>query len=163
MAGEGGIGFVGSNVTIVNSGTIQGGMSGDGSTRALAMRLSGNNRIFPVGTVVGGIEIASGITTFDLTGFQNFVTIRNAISGAGGIALEGTRELVLSGDNTYTGVTLVNSGALVVDSNQALGTTDGGTIVANGATLGLIAGVTSLSEPLTLSGSGFFGIGALLQ
>jgi fibronectin-binding autotransporter adhesin len=62
--------------------------------------------------------------------------------------------LSLNGNNTYTGVTNVNEGRLVVASNNALGSTSGGTIVSAGAQVRLLNGVTVGAESLTLSGTG---------
>ena len=62
--------------------------------------------------------------------------------------------LSLNGNNTYTGVTNVNEGRLVVASNNALGSTSGGTILSAGAQVRLLNGVTVGAESLTLSGTG---------
>ncbi|MEI8320104.1 MAG: autotransporter-associated beta strand repeat-containing protein, partial [Planctomycetia bacterium] len=62
--------------------------------------------------------------------------------------------LSLNGNNTYTGVTNVNEGRLVVASNNALGSTSGGTILSAGAQVRLLNGVTVGVESLTLSGTG---------
>jgi len=62
--------------------------------------------------------------------------------------------LSLNGNNTYTGVTNVNEGRLVVASNNALGSTSGGTIVSAGAQVRLLNGVMVGAESLTLSGTG---------
>jgi fibronectin-binding autotransporter adhesin len=66
--------------------------------------------------------------------------------------------LELSGINTYTGKTEVQSGILRIDNDLALGSTISGTIVANGATLWL-DGVTVTNEALTLNGDGFVPAG----
>jgi len=68
---------------------------------------------------------------------------------------------VLSGANTYSGATTVSAGVLNLQNNAALGTTTGGTTVASGATLQTQGGITVTNETLTLSGTGYGGIGAL--
>lgn len=69
---------------------------------------------------------------------------------------------VLSGNNTFTGLTTVVEGALKLGSDTALGATSGGTTVNNGATLDL-NGRNIGGEALTLSGNGLGGQGALVN
>ncbi|MBV5332625.1 hypothetical protein JZU54_03485, partial [bacterium] len=66
----------------------------------------------------------------------------------------------LSGDNSYTGLTNVNAGALTVAHANALGSAAVGTSVANGAALQFSGGV-STADNLTLQGTGIGGTGAL--
>lgn len=91
-----------------------------------------------------------------------------ALSGAtnAGINKLGTGLLILSGNNTYPGNTLVSAGTLAVSSNNALGTAAVSaaniTTVSTGASLQLTNGiVTDINEPLTISGTGFTNVGAL--
>ena len=64
----------------------------------------------------------------------------------------GEGNVILSGTNTYGGLTDVEQGNLVVNNPQALGATSEGTIVEYGSTLELQTSVTT--EPLTLYGDG---------
>src|SRR5262249_15128983 len=59
--------------------------------------------------------------------FSPDLSITAQITGAGGFTKNGTGELGLSGANTYTGLTTVNDGFLLVDNSSALGTTANGT------------------------------------
>lgn len=68
---------------------------------------------------------------------------------------------VLSGDNPYTGATTINAGVLKIAHANALGSTDAGTTVASGATLGLQDGIVTAAEALTLNGAGAASGGAL--
>ncbi len=74
------------------------------------------------------------------------------------ITMDDTGELILSGSNTYHGITYVNKGILAVENNAALGSTDGkadtGVQVAYGAQLQLVGSVTIANKVLTLQGSG---------
>lgn len=157
VAGSGGVGILGLNATIDNLGTISGGLSGDGLRRGLSLRLSGTSTITNIGTLVGGVEITSGTTTFDLATDQ---TLSNVVSGAGSLTKAGAGVLTLTGVNTYSGVTTVSAGTLIAANSNALGSTAGDTVVSSGATLRLQGGI-SIAELLTLNGAGVDGSGAL--
>ncbi|HQU33131.1 MAG TPA: hypothetical protein PLB88_02350 [Thermoanaerobaculaceae bacterium] len=77
----------------------------------------------------------------------------NSVGGCGGYTY-------LTAANTYTGATTVNSGYLIVSNNQGLGTTTGGTTIANGGLIQLY-GVTITGEALTLAGAGACGNGTI--
>ncbi len=62
--------------------------------------------------------------------------------------------LSLSGNNTFTGSVTVNSGYVEVQHNNALGTTAGGTTIANGATLYVNGNGLNIAENLSISGVG---------
>ena len=103
-----------------------------------------------------GTLINNGATTRILGG-----SFSGNLSGTQNIISTGT--LSLSGTSDFTGTTTVQSGTLTVSSAGALGTSASGTTVNSGATL-LIAGASpsiTISDALTISGSGDGGIGAL--
>ena len=78
----------------------------------------------------------------------------------------GAGALILSGSNSHTGLTTVSAGVLDVRSGAALGTTAGGTTVADGASLHLQGGITVTGESLNLIGQGINYVtapGALLN
>ena len=69
---------------------------------------------------------------FDTNG--QTVTFGSSIQSTGGVlAKYGTGTLILSGANTYSGATTVNTGSLRAANNSALGTTAGGVTVSSGA------------------------------
>jgi fibronectin-binding autotransporter adhesin len=99
----------------------------------------------------------------DVTGhfFSPDLSITAQLFGAGGITKNGVGEVALNGANTYSGLTTVNDGFLLVNNSSALGTTANGTVVNSGAVLGLNFDVDVPAEPLSLAGTGQSGFGAL--
>ncbi|MBI5757591.1 MAG: autotransporter-associated beta strand repeat-containing protein, partial [Planctomycetales bacterium] len=87
-------------------------------------------------------------------------TMSAVISGSGTVTKTGGGVLTLTGTNTYTGTTTINVGTLNIQNASALGATSSGTTVANSASLEIEGGI-SVSEPLTLNGSGVSSSGAL--
>lgn len=103
-------------------------------------------------------NIASGSTP---TG--NDVIISGSMAEVGGsttITKQGAGKLVLSGANTYSGLTTISAGILNIQNSTALGTTTGGTTVASGASLQIQGNIIVGNEALTLNGSGTGGVGA---
>lgn len=62
-----------------------------------------------------------GTMVVDLPGSSNFSTWSNNIGGAGGLDKSGAGTLILGGKNTYTGGTIVRSGALSLADGASLG------------------------------------------
>jgi autotransporter-associated beta strand protein len=88
-------------------------------------------------------------------------TVEGVIAlGSGGINKLDTGVLTLSGNNTYEGATSITGGVLIASNDNALGALDSGTTVSSGESLVLSGGVT-IAEPLTVTGSGYSGYGAL--
>ncbi len=133
LAASGGAGLTfnngGSGAALTELGTIQDTVS---TPVTLADNLTAN--------VGGQLSISGAISE---SGGSRSLTK----TGAGGA-------LTLGGTNTYTGVTNVTAGRLTVAANNALGTTDGATIVSTGAQVRINNGVTVGAEALTLSGTG---------
>jgi fibronectin-binding autotransporter adhesin len=112
----------------------------------------------------GNVNLGSGTLTTANSSFASFHTsFSGVISGIGGTFIKaggGSLELGGNAANTYTGPTTVSAGTLVISKANALGTTDAGTTVQNGASLAIVGDLT-VTEPLTLNGSGLTGRGAL--
>jgi len=66
-----------------------------------------------------------------------------------GINKEGRGNLSLSGNNSYDGPTCLNAGTLTIAHNNALGSTNGPTLIADGAWIEMKGGIT-VDEPLSL-------------
>jgi autotransporter-associated beta strand protein len=92
------------------------------------------------------------------------VTVPNVISGSGTLTQNGTGSLMLSGANTFAGAVTVAQGTLQIGNSSALGTTNGITTVANGATLDFVANANNIGQEIvSVSGSGVGGFGALVN
>lgn len=113
-----------------------------GSTSVLAGTLS------LTGSLTGGGAIStsgSSVLTQSAAG---------VISGASTLTQGSTGTSTLAGANSYTGVTNVNLGQLIISNANSLGTTDGNTIVASGGRLAMATASLSVAEPLTINGTG---------
>jgi autotransporter-associated beta strand protein len=135
------------SITVGEALTISGG--GIAETGALRSK-SGNN------VWNGAIEQNAAWIGVD----AGTLTVNGRISGSGTLQKVGGGTLVLAGDNTYTGDTRVEAGALNIRHSNALGAAGGHTTVPSGAALELQGGIT-VDAGLTLSGSGIANAGAL--
>jgi len=90
------------------------------------------------------VQGAGGIITAPSTGAAN---LSGAFSGVGGLTFNGTGEVRMSGNNTYTGGTTVSSGVLGIAGDSALGA--GSVYVAAPATL---RGTGTIAGPVTVAG-----------
>lgn len=95
----------------------------------------------------------------DFGGFAQRIFVSNTalttISGSisrGELAKDGPGTLLLSGNSTYEGRTVITEGALQVSSANALGGTGTGTTIETDATLELLNVTTP--EPITVAGNG---------
>ena len=151
--------------TVINSGTLTLGGNGAISSQSrlqidsgAAVNLTGAyaanniNRTFAGLTGAGILYGGGGTVTINKASGTD--TFSGDIQGAQGVIKDGDGTLALTGASTYTGNTTVNTGGiLAVAHANALGSTAGGTTVANGAQLRL-QGITLGNEALTISGSG---------
>jgi outer membrane autotransporter protein len=151
----GGEAIVGADLIITNNGTIAGGLSGDGTTRAAAIHFTGGSNRLTIGsasaTINGGIVIDTGTLTFDQV---INTTISSVISGGGSVIKEGSGTLTLTGESTYTGGTTIAGGVISISRESNLGATsgtltlDGGMLQVTGTTL------TGLTRDIVLGSSG---------
>ncbi|MBS0452586.1 MAG: autotransporter outer membrane beta-barrel domain-containing protein [Proteobacteria bacterium] len=128
-------------ITTINSGTLQ--IGADGAS----------------GTVSGNI-VDNGALVYARSDTRSYAGV---ISGTGTVTQAGNGILNLTGENTYTGLTNVNSGVLAAN-----GTVGGGAQVSAGATLrgtGTVAGQVTVADGGHLSpgnSPGTFNVGSLL-
>jgi len=134
------------NLTVNRSGGFTFGnvISGTGSLTqqgAGTLILTGNNSYSGTTTISSGaIQIGASTTTGTLgsgdvinNGALNFdrsddITVGNNISGSGELAQESVATLILTGTNTYTGVTKTFGGTLQVGNGGAAGTLGSGNV-----------------------------------
>ncbi|MBS0205489.1 MAG: autotransporter domain-containing protein [Planctomycetes bacterium] len=158
--GIGGVGIIGSSLNVINSGTIGGGLSGDGLTRANAITFSGGNNTLElqsgysfVGNVVGssGDTLKLGGTTndsFDVSQigpaalFQGFSLFEKT----------GSSTWTLTGTTAVATPWAINQGTLSISADSNLGAS--GPISFDGGTLQFgVDGITS-SRTITLNAGG---------
>lgn len=122
------------------AGTITGDFTANGILTAGtgALTMSGNVTIGSSGELVlfnGDSNAARQLTLSGIIG--------DGAGGSSAITKGGDGTLVLSGANTYTGVTTISRGRLSISNNNALGSTAGGTRIALSGKFSLSGGITS--------------------
>jgi fibronectin-binding autotransporter adhesin len=108
--------------------------------------------------------ILAGGFVLDSNGFDASISralLTDTVSTGGGVTKQGAGRLTLSAANTFTGATTVSGGALRIANATGLGTTAGGTTVADSAALELSGAITVGAEALSIAGSGVATGGAL--
>lgn len=106
------------------------------------------------------VVLSTSSTLYVGNGTSPAGSFAGVISGAGNFRKIGNGTLTLSGANTYAGATTLTSGVLNIRNSTALGTAAGATTVSSGAQLQLQGGI-SVTENLTISGTGVGGTGSL--
>ncbi|WP_395736335.1 beta strand repeat-containing protein [Prosthecobacter sp.] len=102
-----------------------------------------------VATRTVAVGPSSGVTATDQLTISGAVTQATGVAGSITKTLPGT--LVLSGDNSYSGLTTINGGIINIRSANALGTTAQGTIISAGTTLQIQGGITTAAEGLSIT------------
>lgn len=133
-----------------------------GNLNAMTVMISGSAA---TPGVSGQLSLGGATRTFQVDGgFSSDCIIMSSIAdggGAAGITKIGSGGLSLWGVNSFSGETKVNEGHLDVGGNASLGSSAAGTTVASGANLWIDNGVHVVGEPITISGNGDGGFGAL--
>ena len=113
------------------------------------------------GLVLGPLDAVGSATISVQTLASETVTYtgilaNNGTSATSGLVKTGVGRLSLGGNNTYTGPTSIQAGAILCTKFNALGADTSGTTVASGAWIYLISGANAapFAEPLTLAGNG---------
>ena len=168
--GTGTVVMNGTRTVTVTSGTLTvgGDLTATSATYGLVksgtgtLVLNGNNTYGGATTInQGTLQLGSGGTLNFLSSgianngalifnHSNTLFYRGVISGKGALQKDGTGLLFLSGVNSYTGGTVVNSGTLRLGNIKALGATSG-SLQVNDAVVELNGGAVGIG---TLAGSG---------
>ncbi|MCO6457780.1 MAG: autotransporter-associated beta strand repeat-containing protein [Pirellulaceae bacterium] len=152
----------GNNSLVVTGGITSNPAAGDNSL-LVPLRMI-NTQTFassnPGSTLTLEAVDTGNLFTLFLNGDGTLV-IQDTISGTGSIDKRGTGTAVLSGANTYEGLTNVVQGVLRITDGAALGAVTGPTLVGSGAALeidGSGGSVNVGAEPLQLAGRGINGV-----
>lgn len=155
-------GILAGSVTNAGTITLTGAISGIG---AVTQEATGTFDLGGFGTSIGSLAgsgaVILGAAPLTTGGDNGSSTFAGAISGDGSLAKTGTGTFVLTGANSYGGLTTVSQGVLSVRNNAGLGGNAAGTVVDAGAALELQGGITLTGEALTINGTGVNGAGAL--
>jgi autotransporter-associated beta strand protein len=180
MSGTGTLNLNGNNTygrTILNSGTVVAGSStalGSGSLSVNGGLLDVNgNTLTPFETVaVTGGVITNGTiaASMNFTGSTNAAigsVIADSGVGASSLTVNGNGTLALTGNNTFTGGSVLTKGTLQITAGGALGTgiatVNGGTLDLGGSALDagqIVLNGGSINNGSLASDSGFFGLNA---
>ncbi|MDZ8119965.1 autotransporter-associated beta strand repeat-containing protein [Pontiella agarivorans] len=112
-----------------------GGDIGVQSTSISSALIDGN---LGLGSLTRTIDVENGSASPDLEITAN-------ISGNGGMIKTGNGQLLLSGNNTYGGTTVVNEGYVYLGSDTALGSTASGTTVGGSADISILVLLDNVS------------------
>ena len=131
-------------------------LSGAGNAEGFGALRSDTGTIDSTSSVILQANSSIGGLTTTNTGTINAVISENV--GPFSLTKVGTNNIALGGANTYSGLTTVSAGALILRNSGALGTTAAGTTVANTARVEL-DNITVTGEAITIIGNGtnFFG------
>lgn len=128
------------------------------------MFANGDAVVFDDTATNGSVNLAGTLNPSAVT-FNNSSTAYSlsgsgAIAGSAVLTKSGVGAVSITTNNTYTGATAVNVGALNIQHANALGSTVAGTTVASGAALEIQGGITT-AEGLTIAGTGVSNGGAI--
>lgn len=129
-------------------------------------------------TFGGTVEVTNNATSLGIGGINasSLITFNGAIGGSSSNALVigtnaldnnttdvGNTRVVFAGNNSFSGTTTVNAGALTISHANALGATSASTTVNSGASLRLSNGISVAGEALSLNGTGLGNNGSLVS
>jgi autotransporter-associated beta strand protein len=137
-------------VYVTNSSVAYSFTGGTISTPLLVKEGSGTMSLQAAGNNFTGIDLRAGTLSYEAT-----ATEAGAISGDGTLRVDGSASLTLSGNNSgFDGpINVVSGSTLTLGANNVLGTTNGATTIASGATLN-VGNTINQTEQIIVSGAG---------
>ena len=129
---SGSLNLNGGTLTVTNfaKGSVTFNVNFNGGT----LRAGANNPNFL--TNASNVKVQAGDAVIDVGGYAITITpplVEDATSIGGGLTKLGSGPLTLAGTNTYTGVTTISNGTLVLSTNGS---------IANSSTINILAGAT---------------------
>jgi autotransporter-associated beta strand protein len=119
------------------------------------MSAAGNQTIDGLNGDAGAvIQLGAHTLTDQTAGTDNFA---GTISGTGGLVKTGAGSLGLDGDNSYSGGTVVEQGALVIGADDNL-SGDTGTLTLDAGTTLELTGDFTLAHPVIIAGDPIFNV-----
>ena len=153
----------GNRIKLYHEGIMEYTGTGDTCDRLLELGGGGSETIYSSGSgalVLKGAfnnvkDAASSLTLRGTNTSTNELqkTLTNSVNGALSLKKEDAGTWILSTNNLHSGATTVSTGILKIKHSQALGNTNGNTVVAAGAKLEIdgSAGDLTIPEPITLN------------
>jgi autotransporter-associated beta strand protein len=150
--------------TTVKNGSLT--VSADNALGAGPVTLSDGTKLAASASVtVNNPVTLNGFVTVFVPSFDQF-TVTGVISGPGGFVMTGPGDLVLKGNNTYSGMTTLNGGSLIVSGQQPANAV----VINSGASLtgvGVVGPVTvnngGILEGVEIQGNVQFNRGGTLR
>ena len=149
--------------TYAGGTTITGGVLSIGSEDNLGtgnITLNGGT-LLTTGAVIDSRAISLPATigngTIDNGGKND--TFSGAITGPGGLTLNGSGTTILTNTNPYQGGTTINGGTLSISNNASIGA-GAVPLTINSGTLATTATITGVARPLTITGGATFDVAA---
>ncbi len=156
----------------LEAGVIQAGVGNFTSSSSRTLAMSGNATLSNISganlTITGASSASGGLMNLNISGGAELLTSNGDITfgtdtlliGSGSLTKNGTGNLILAGASNFAGTTTINSGTLVLASDQTLGAIAGSghislsnaTLTSNSSSSTDFSGVISGSGGLTKSG-----------
>ncbi len=129
----------------------------DGTVKVKSLTVEDGNVTF----ADGEIKFDDSSPDFDVSGGSTAIIGTTDLSGYYGIRKYGTGRLEITSSNSYSGVTNIQAGTVLVSADGALGTSTWGNVVAAGANLSITGDTTLTEGEIGISGTGTSGEGAI--